>query len=532
MLMRGHRPRRLISIFFLCAPLASAPAALADVPDSYVTTPGAAEAAVGKIVAEAGRPLRPLAIDIAPGRVGLTAQGADKDWHVEEWSIEPLDLWVVTMEPVSGPNAVEPGGPVADVGSGFFDLADIALGETHRIAAAAVERAALEDAAAVVSMRIERHVSILPEPDYGDVRWTIEVASPHESATVYADAKGAIIGADLSRTRRAKLLDLLAGDWPAADAQAQLQAVLGPREIVHEIWLYNSYISVEAEHPTDPKQVRGYAWDLSGVRRGIVDTPNMRMHFNDRMPFAFAEADLTILAELREEAKQRLQMPQGRVTAIFARKSTAGIGPPALEWRVKVTDAENAGPFAIDDAEGEVVADAKGAILKVVFPPGRQPPTDWLAPDGVRGMLDRLALEFGPGARLTEIVIDDRGAMVVAEDPRQPGTLARFIVDESKITRFGAPFDPSLSDGSAFTLDETAPLDPARIKAMMDETVRRMQLPDGRVFRVTLSRGNVFVQSSRNLITIEVRVDTPDQRSGGGRVTFEPDGTVIDIVAP
>ena len=436
-----HCPRRLIRILCLLATLSVTRLAFANAPDSYITTPGAAEAAVGKIVAEAGRPLRPLSIDIAPGRVGLAVQGAGKGWHVEEWSIEPLDFWVVTTEPVSGPNAIDPASPVADVESGFFDLTDIALGETHRIAAAAVEHAALEDAVEAVSMRIERHVSILPEPAYGDIRWTIEVASPHESATIYADAKGAIIGADLSRTRRAKLLDLLAGDWPAADAQAQLQAVLGAREIVHEIWIYASHIGVEAQHPTDPKLIRGYAWDLSGVRRGLVDTPNIgTMVSNAPLPFAFAEADLTILARLREEAKERLQMPQGRVTAMFARKSTAGIGRPILEWRVKVTDADNAGPFVIDDAEGEVVADAKGAILNVIFPPGRQPPTDWLAPDGVRGMLDRLAREFGPGAPLTEIVIDDRGAMVVAEDPRQPGTVAQFIVDEAKITRFGAPF--------------------------------------------------------------------------------------------
>jgi hypothetical protein len=66
---------------------------------------------------------------------------------------------------------------------------------------------------------------------------------------------------------------------------------------------------------------------------------------------------------------------------------------------------------------------------------------------------------------------------------------------------------------------------------MIDETIRRTQLPDGRVFRVTLSRGNVFVQSSRNLLTIEVRVETADERRGG-RVTFEPDGTVIDVVTP
>jgi hypothetical protein len=367
-------------------------------------------------------------------------------------------------------------------------------------------------------------VSILPQPAYGDIRWTIEVTSAHESATIYADARGAIYGADLSRTRRAKLLDLLAGDWPAADAQSQLQAVLGPRPIVHEIRIYDSYVFVEAEHPTDPEQVRSYSWDLSGVRRGIVDTPNLRMTMiADRLPFAFADADLTVLAKLREEAKQRLQMPQGKVTSISAAKPTTGIGEPALQWNVEVTDADN--------AEGEVVADAEGAIVSVIVPAGRQPPIDWLAPEGVRGTLDRIAREFGPGARFTEIMIRDDGATIAAEDPRQPGAVAEFIVDSGKIIRFGAPFDPYLAEGSAFTLDEAAAIDAPRLRAMMDETVRRMQLPDGRVFRVTLSRGNVFVQSARNLITVEVRVEAADERRGG-RVTFEPDGTVIDEVTP
>jgi hypothetical protein len=518
-----RRPWRLIAVLScLIATLSAARAASAA--DSYITTRGAAEAAVGKIAEEAGRTLRPLFIDIAPGRVGLAAQGADKGWHVEEWSIEPLDLWVVTMEPVSGPRDIEPGGPVDDVEGGFFDLADVALGEAHRVAIGAIERAGLEDAAAVTSMRIERQVSILPQPAYGEIRWTIEVASAHESATIYADAQGAIIGADLSRTRRAKLLNLLAGDWPAADAQAQLQAVLGPRPIVHEIRIYDSYVFVEAEHPTDPEQVRSYSWDLGGVRRGIVDTPNMRMTMiGDRLPFAFAEADLTILAKLREDAKQRLQMPQGRVTAMDATKPTTGIRRPALEWRVEVTD--------VDNAEGEVVADVEGTIVGAIFPEGRQPPIDWLAPDGVRATLDRIAREFGPGARFAEILIHDEGARIAAEDPRQPGALADFIVDSGKIMRFGTPFDPYLTEETAFTIDEAAAIDAPRIKAMMDETIRRMQLPDGRVFRVTLSRGNVFVQSSRNLLTIEVRVETADERRGG-RVTFEPDGTVIDVVTP
>jgi hypothetical protein len=525
MVARGRAGSWLATGAAVAAVVLAADPARAESRD-FITAPGAAVEAVGKIIAESARTPRLLRIEIRPNRVDLVAQASDKSWHLEEWSFEHANYWLFTRERVSGPRPVEASGPFDDVESGLFDLAEIDLRAADRLAEAAIARAALEDAAAVTAMTIERRIAILPRPRYGEIRWTVEVASPHEAATVYANPRGEIVALDLSRTRRAKLLDLLADDWPAEEAQRQLEAVLGPHAIVHSVRLYSNHISVEGESASDPQQAVSYAWDLSGVRRGLAlpDMPNLRHLIGDRAAFAFAELDLTVLAGLREEAKRRLDMPDGAVTAMDAAKSTMGIGAPAVEWRVRVTDR--------DGAKGEVVADAKGNILAVIFPEGRRAVLDRLAPEGVRASLDRLAQAFGADTRFLEISLDDARAHIVAEDPREAGAAAQFHDDGGQITRFGRPLlAPYVTNEQAFTLEETATIEAPQIRSMIDESRRRLALADGRVFRITFSRGNVFVASSRGLITVEVRVQSAD---GGrdGRVTFEADGTVIDVVLP
>ena len=74
--------------------------------------------------------------------------------------------------------------------------------------AKSIRYVALEGGGAVQSIEISRRVNLLPTPSYGDIRWAIYVASPRESATVYADAEGTIIGGDLSNTNRARQRDI------------------------------------------------------------------------------------------------------------------------------------------------------------------------------------------------------------------------------------------------------------------------------------------------------------------------------------
>ena len=176
--------------------------------------------------------------------------------------------------------------------------------------------------------------------------------SERESATIYADAAGNIVAADLSQTNRAKDTDLFTqDDWPMREAEAQLAAVLGAGESVHEVRLYDFYIYVEADSPVTPEESAAYSWDYPGVRRGLMDTPNFhRMAPGDTVPFRFAEIDLELLPALKAAARSALAMPNGKITSIWAKKSTAVIGPPALQWTVEITNSNR--------EQGRVMADA------------------------------------------------------------------------------------------------------------------------------------------------------------------------------
>ena len=527
--MPGLVSLRRSIVIWVCAAawLALVPlAAAANAADkNFISTPGAAEGAVLRIIEAAGRTPKVLSIDIAPDRVHLVAQGPDRSWRLEQWTFEVIKLWVLSRERVSGPRVAQAPGPVDDVQSGLFDVTDVALGEMATIARAAIERAGLEDPATVTSVTIARSVAILPKPSYGDIRWTIEVASPYEAATIYTNARGEIIATDLSRTHRAKMLNLLDGDWPVLDAQRALASVVGTAKIVYKVAINDRSVSVDAISPDDPKRLRGYSWNLSGVRRGLMDMPNLDVLTGrpNRAAFAFDAVDLTIVPALIAQARQKLAMPKGQITSMEATSPTTNVAGPRLVWSVEVTDT--------DRSKGIVKADAKGEIVDVILPESRRPPIDWLATQSIRDTLARIAKSFGTNARFTEVSIDDDSASIVAEDPRKPGDNANFIVDATEISRFGFPFDRHFHPETAFTLEEAASIDATRLKAMQDETLRRMKLPDAHVARVTFSRGNVFVAAPQGLITVEVRLDRADGNSGG-RVTFDSNGKVIDVVEP
>ncbi len=249
---------RLIVIWACAAAwlaLVALAAAAKEADKDFISTPGAAEGAVLRIIEAVGRTPKMLSIDIVP---------------------QPLHLG--------------------------------ALGDVATIAHAATERAGLEDPAIVTSITIARSVAILPRPSYGDIRWTIEVASPNEAATVYANARGEIVAIDLSRTHRAKTINLLDGDWRVLDAQRALASAVGAGKIVYKVSVGHRAVSVDAVSPDDPKRLRAYIWSLSGVRRGLMDMPNIDVLTGrpDQAAFSFDAVDLTMVPALIAQARQKL----------------------------------------------------------------------------------------------------------------------------------------------------------------------------------------------------------------------------------
>jgi hypothetical protein len=496
---------------------------------SLLTTPGAAASAVAEIAAKIGGTPQVSLIDITPDEVVLQAQG-EKEFHVDEWRWTLVEFWYFKRSFVSGPNPVKPSTPVDDNAKSFFPLAEFKLDKVPDIVAAAIKRAALEDQATVDRIRIERAVSIFPKTQFGDPRWIVSVDSGREHATVYAAPDGTITGADVSGTQRARMLDLLARDQYFGEAQTDLVAALGDETRVREVGITKSGISVDAEHPSKKDYTVSYHWNLNGVSRSPVESQDVGRMTGDEADVALkiSSLDFTVLPNLKKAALDALKLDGGAITRIEAERLVTGVREPQLSWTVNVENDKG--------EEGKVIADARGTILKVIQPESRRPKLDWLSGSTVRATLDRIFAKFDKGTRFRTILINDERGNVEVADPLKPGELASFVVDDTTMEPFGTAFPGDVfgmgpDEPRMFTAEEMAGYDAATLDTLKQRALERLGLKDGKIIRLTFERGNVFVASPRGTVLVEIRADKPDGRSGG-RVTYEPDGTELDVVMP
>ena len=417
-----------------------------------------------------------------------------------------------------------------DNAKSFFPLAEFKLDKVPDIVAAAIKRAALEDQATVDRIRIERAVSIFPKTQFGDPRWIVSVDSGREHATVYAAPDGTITGADVSGTQRARMLDLLARDQYFGEAQTDLVAALGDETRVREVGITKSGISVDAEHPSKKDYTVSYHWNLNGVSRSPVESQDVGRMTGDEADVALkiSSLDFTVLPNLKKAALDALKLDGGAITRIEAERLVTGVREPQLSWTVNVENDKG--------EEGKVIADARGTILKVIQPESRRPKLDWLSGSTVRATLDRIFAKFDKGTRFRTILINDERGNVEVADPLKPGELASFVVDDTTMEPFGTAFPGDVfgmgpDEPRMFTAEEMAGYDAATLDTLKQRALERLGLKDGKIIRLTFERGNVFVASPRGTVLVEIRADKPDGRSGG-RVTYEPDGTELDVVMP
>ncbi len=493
--------------------------------DNLLTSTGAAASAVQEIIAKIGKTPAISLIEITPDEVVMQVQG-DKEFHVDEWRWTMVEFWYFQKSFVSGPNPVRASSPVQDVAASFFPLAEVKLDKVPEVVTAAIKRAALEDPGTVDRVRIERSISIFPKTQYGDPRWVIDVDSGRENATVYAAPDGTITGANLSGTQRARSLDLLTDDSRFAEAKADLSAVLGDAR-VREVSISKTDISVRTEHPEKKDYSVSYSWNLNGVSRSSIDSPEMSqmMGKEDDVTFKIADVDFSVLPGLKQAALEAIKMDGGKVTGIDAERVVTGMREPQLSWIVDLEDAKS--------ERGKVIADARGTILEVVQPESQRPKLDWLAGSTLRATLDRIFAKFPAGTKYKTILINDSHTSVEVEDPLKPGEMASFIADDTKIEPWGTPFPDEMfgmGPPQLYTAEDMAGYDAATLDKLKERTLERIKVENGKIYRLTFERGNVFVASPRGHVLVEIRVEG-DKRAGG-RVTYEPDGTELDAVLP
>jgi hypothetical protein len=356
----------------------------------------------------------------------------------------------------------------------------------------------------------------------------VYVDSGRENATVFAAADGAITGADLSGTQRARDFNMLTDDKYLDQAKIELAAVLADAR-VREVSFSKLGVSVRTAHPEKKDYAIRYSWNLNGVARDPIDSLDSKMSGEETdIEFKFSDVDFTVLPGLKKAALDALKLEGAAIAEMDAQRLVTGVRAPQLSWTVDIEDAKG--------ERGQVIADARGAILEVIQPESKRPKLDWLAGSTVRATLDRIFAKFPAGTKFRTILINDERGSVDVEDPLKPGELASFVVDDATIEPFGTAFPDQFLDMGAgppqrFTAEQMAGYDAATVDTLKQRALERLGLKDGKVVRLTFELGNVFVASPRGNVLLEIRADKPDGQSGG-RVTYEPDGTELDVVTP
>ncbi|MGV3490794.1 MAG: hypothetical protein ACO1OG_05660 [Devosia sp.] len=511
----------LLSLMLVLA----APVMAAD--RSYTGDREARDRGVATLVDKMGA-TRPVArLSFGPDQIVATMQ-ADSGRAFAEWAVRRVDVLVGNLHVVTGPRSVPAFDLVDDLSGAFFRLAEVDLGRFDEIVRAARDYAQLEDEPMVRSVVLERHVSILPTPAYGELRWTVTLATADESAVAYVTRNGQVIGGDLSDTKRAQNIDMLkSDDWPMAEAQAALRAVIGNAGL-HDVTIYDSYVFVTANHPDDSGLERDYSWRLEGVRQGFMDTPNLiALGLGDRATFQWDEIELTALPQIKAAAREAFGAPDAVIIGIEATKPLdRAAGELQVLWEVEFRQGNG--------EEGAVWLDRAGKVVEVKLPHSRLPESGpWLAPESVIETIRRIGETFGPDAKISGLTINKDQATLDIEDPQRPGELAQFLMDAREVRRFGtASFFASLDAGNVFTPGELGALSKAQLSEMVRRTVERLDMPGGEVFRYTFSRHALIMDQSDNRLMVEIRYGIEEGSGPAGWMIFLLDGTQTDELIP
>jgi len=497
---------------------------------SFLDDPADFAAALSALRGAIGDHPRVLKIEVAADGVVIEAQDPRNPRHVDRWRYGTVtNLKIFSSKRLTGPQPVDLQLVNPDLEANLFDLDAVDLSAAAQLVRAAVARARLQDAAAVTRMTIERRTFILPKPSSGDIRWTVRVDSGREHADVHADARGAIVGADLSATQRARTLDLVAEPGLAADAAAAFRASASAGPVLTAVSIEPKSVSFRTNMRDQSMARLGfnmpatatYTWDLSGLQRllGAIDV-NAQMGRSGPAPFSVDDVDWSILARLAQDALARAA-PRAKVTRLTIAMSSEQPGGPALAWTVEITEPS-----------GEVtavVADPKGAIQRVVLPASRRPKPKWLDAATIADAIARIAPMFGAETRIASIAFDDRGGRITLDDPSQGGRAATFDVSPDTFTRAAISFSFDAM-GPRFPVGDIASLDAPKIAGMQAEAMQRFG-----------ARRTVWLESVRigahpfvgraGAHAIEVRVRDLAEDSAQAHyawVVFDFDGRVLD----
>ncbi len=487
-----------------------------------------------QLVEKFGSDIDVAEIMIRPDAIEVLARAAEGGARIDKWRISYKAILSATFHFVAGPRAERPSSPVANIETGFFRLASVPLHRLWPTLDAAKERVKLDDPGQVSSVRIARLVTLLPNPAHGEVRWSISVTSPRESASATASADGRIIGVDISQTNRGRNRNFLVqDDWPLADAQASFRTIVGARPVVYEIDLSAGSVKMTAGSQASPTAQTAWLWDGGTFRRDFIDSPNIELiRNNGNLPFTLDEVDVSKAPVILKAAREKEPSGHPRIMIAKATKERVAVGSPQVLWEVQMVDSRRQIPlFGEDFAERTIVkVSTSGEVVSVFLPRSLRPKVDPFSSDTVLAGIAKFSSSYGADSKIVELRFSDSRARLSMLSPTAPGATFEVELTERGLKETSSRAVAMTNLRSSFQLGDLTRLDKATIEAMLTKAKAQVPLPGAVVHGIRFWSGEPFWRPKQGLPYVDIRVGIPPRHDVGGYVVFSADGKWIETV--
>lgn len=142
--------------------------------------------------------------------------------------------------------------------------------------------------------------------------WDVQIKGTRESASVRADMKGNVVGADLSQTVRAADYKVL-NETELNKASDAIKAKFGADAQIADLHIKEKQIGFTAKNPQNEKEVFTYVFGIDGLKKTAPTALPANMM---RDSFSFNSINFADVISLSQRAKERLGMPNGEIDSI------------------------------------------------------------------------------------------------------------------------------------------------------------------------------------------------------------------------
>jgi hypothetical protein len=316
------------------------------------------------------------------------------------------------------------------------------------------------------------------------------------------------------------MLDYQKGGPALDDIVATIADTLGKDAVLKEVSVSQRFVFIDAVDPDHPERIAAFRANLNGVQRW-GEPPRDRPGALPPGRFAVGDVDWQLLPKLIDAARERLNLPAGKINRITVAKPDQGLGP-AIEWEIGVE--------AIDDSSvsGWATFDAGGNWLHTSFPPGREPAYDMFDPANAAAAIDAIAHRFGEHAGMLELRFRGGELQLEVADRHKPAAPIMFSYGAGGLTRgMPAAGDPRVAADWFFDLAPVRPM-VEHWRQLQQDTLTRLGLTDGKIDTITVSKQKRLLPQN-DLVLVVVHASSGDRKGG---VVYGLDGKVLDIDKP